>query len=81
MIILLIIILLIIYYYNLEQFSNHGRCIIQALDYNNNENTNCIFKAPDDSEIAFPSSTLLEDELENCNVFGSYRMDNNCKSV
>jgi hypothetical protein len=73
MILLLIIILIftsIIY----EDFNDHGREIIQALDHEYNDNINCDFHSPNDSDIAFPVSNLLEDEIAHCSTYGSYKM-------
>jgi len=74
MIVIIIIILILLSIINLEHFNNHGREIIQALDHQYNDNVNCDFHSPTDSEIAFPSSNLLENEIEHCFTYGSYKM-------
>lgn len=80
MIVIIIIILILLSIYTYEHFNSHGREIIQALDHQFNDNVNCDFHSPNDSEIAFPSSNLLEDEIEHCSTFGSYRMVNHDKN-
>lgn len=74
MIVLLIIILILSSICCYEYFNDHGREIIQALDHEYNDNLNCDFHSPNDSEMAFPSSDILEDEISHCSTFGSYRM-------
>ena len=74
MIILIIIILFIFYFYNKEYFNDHGRLIAQANDRFFNDNVACDFHSPNDSEIAYASTTYLEDEIEHCYTFGRYSM-------
>lgn len=74
MIVILIIILIVFFIHNFEHFNDHGREIIQALDHQYNDNINCDFHSPNDSEMAFPSTNFLENEIEHCSTFGSYRM-------
>lgn len=74
MILILIIILIFLSIYGHEYFNDHGREIIQALDHEFNDNKRCDFHSPNDSDMAFPSSSFLEDEISHCSTFGSYGM-------
>ena len=53
MIVIIIIILILLSIYTYEHFNSHGREIIQALDCQYNDNVNCDFHSPTDSEMAF----------------------------
>ena len=58
-----------------KQISEEPRVILQALDPLYNDNKNCDFHSPNDSKIAFPSSDLLEKEINNCYTYDNFKMN------